>query len=153
MVRATTPQRQMQVFREEALRVNGLLEARKLVERIETAKTIWETRLSYSEERLSETEAMFSSLEEQLDERLREEVLRRESEKVRLVRKDCRLFHRNANVLIYDLEDKHEACSDNDDQDLGNLEAGDKASESVNQIGRNVSQESSGESHLHQKRV
>ena len=36
MVKATTPQKQMQAFREEALRVKGPLEARKLVERIET---------------------------------------------------------------------------------------------------------------------
>ena len=99
MVKATTPQKQMQVFREEALRVKGLLEARKLVERIMTEMTIWETRLSCSEERLSETEAMFSSFEERLDERLRAEVLRRESEKVRLVRKVTRLLCVRTSIL------------------------------------------------------
>ena len=104
MVKATTPQKQMQVFREEALRVKGLLEARKLVERIETAKTIWETRLSCSEERLSETEAMYNSFERQFDERLREEVLRRENEKFRLAKRNCRAFQRPANALIYALE-------------------------------------------------
>ena len=47
MVKATTPQKQMQVFREEALRVKGLLEARKLVERMMSEMTIWETRLYF----------------------------------------------------------------------------------------------------------
>ena len=62
MVKATTPQKQMEVLTQEALRVKGRLEARKLVERITTEIMIWETRSLVCEERLSETEALLNSL-------------------------------------------------------------------------------------------
>ena len=92
MVKATTPQKQMQVFREEALRVKGRLVAMKLVERIMTEMTIWETRLSCSEEKLSQTEDMLSDFGESFDERHREEILRQARENVLSARKNVKAF-------------------------------------------------------------
>ena len=80
MVEVTTPQKQMKAFTEEMRRVRGRQEARKLVERLTTEIKIWETRLSFSMERLSETEKLVQGFGESFTERHREEVLRRDKE-------------------------------------------------------------------------
>ena len=115
MVKATTPQKQMEAFREEGLRVRGRLEARKLVERITTEIKIWETRLSCSKERLSDTEEMLQRLGESFTERHREEVLRRDMVNVQSAKKDFKAFEKSASALIYPLEAKYGLDSDSDD--------------------------------------
>ena len=115
MVKATTPLKQMEAFREEGLRVRGRLEARKLVERITTEIKIWETRLSCSKERLSDTEEMLQRLGESFTERHREEVLRRDILNVQSAKKNFKAFEKSANALLYSLEAKYGFESDSDD--------------------------------------
>ena len=151
MVKATTPLKQMEAFREEGLRVRGRLEARKLVERITTEIKIWETRLSCSKEKLSDTEEMLQRLGESFTERHREEVLRRDMLNVQSAKKNFKAFEKSANAFIYSLEAKYGLESDSGDSDHEDLQTEDDDTESVNQIGRDVSQELSSESLLRQE--
>ena len=151
MVKATTPQEQMKAFTEEARGVRGRQEARKLVERITTEMKIWETRLSCSMERLSETEKLVQGFGESFSEHHREAFLRQNKEKVQSTRKNVKMFQKSANAMVYFLEDKYAIGSDSDDQALDELQAETGDSVMVNQIGQNVSQEPSGESQLHQE--
>ena len=114
MVKATTPQKQMEASTEEVRGVRGRQEARKLVERLTTEIKIWETRLSCSMERLSETEKLVQGFGESFSEHHREALLRLDKEKVQSTGKNVRIFQKSANALVYVLEDKYGIGSESD---------------------------------------